>query len=106
MSRSNSKTRGERVCHGRPAAKRIAAVLAVVFALCLMPVCHLFYSLYSVYLRSQKRNQEYASLLQRLQWADQGYRNVSRAPVLNGLGKLVAGICAFNLVLRFCRCLC
>jgi len=51
-------------------------------------------------------NREYAEFLQRLQWADQGYRSASRAPALNSLGKLAAGICFFNLVLRFCRCLC
>ena len=51
-------------------------------------------------------NQEYANLLQRLQGADQGYRSASRAPALSGIGRLVAGICAFNLVLRLCGCFC
>ena len=51
-------------------------------------------------------NQEYQQLLSRLQWADQGYRSASHAPALNHLGRLVVGICAFNLMLRFCRCLC
>ena len=47
-------------------------------------------------------NQEYQQLLSRLQWADQGYRSVSQAPVLSGIGRLVAGLCAFNLVTRLC----
>ena len=51
-------------------------------------------------------NREYVELLQRLQWAEQGYRSASRAPALNSLGKLAAGICFFNLMLRLCRCIC
>ena len=51
-------------------------------------------------------NAEYQQFLGRLQWADQRYRSVSRAPALSGIGRLVAGICAFNLLIRFCRCLC
>ena len=51
-------------------------------------------------------NTEYQQFLGRLQWADQSYRSVSRAPALSGIGRLVAGICAFNLMIRFCRCLC
>ncbi|MBR3059124.1 MAG: DnaJ domain-containing protein [Oscillospiraceae bacterium] len=51
-------------------------------------------------------NAEYRQLLDRLQWADQRYRSVSHAPALSGIGRLVAGICAFNLLIRFCRCLC
>ena len=51
-------------------------------------------------------NAEYQQFLNRLQWADQRYRSVSRAPALSGIGRLVAGICAFNLLIRFCRCLC
>ena len=51
-------------------------------------------------------NAEYRQLLDRLQWADQRYRSTSHAPALSGIGKLVAGICAFNLFIRFCRCLC
>lgn len=51
-------------------------------------------------------NPEYQQFLQSIQWAEQSYRSVSRAPVFGGVGRLVAGICAFNLVLRFCRCFC
>ena len=51
-------------------------------------------------------NPEYQQFLSRIQWADQRYRSVSHAPALSGIGKLVAGICAFNLFIRFCRCLC
>ena len=51
-------------------------------------------------------NPEYQQFLSGLQWADQRYRSNSRAPALSGIGRLVAGICAFNLMIRFCRCLC
>ena len=51
-------------------------------------------------------NPEYQQFLGRIQWADQRYRSVSHAPALSGIGRLVAGICAFNLLIRFCRCLC
>lgn len=51
-------------------------------------------------------NPEYQQFLSRIQWADQRYRSTSHAPALSGIGKLVAGICAFNLFIRFCRCLC
>ena len=51
-------------------------------------------------------NREYQQLLSQIQWADQSYRSVSHAPVFAGVGRLVAGICAFNLILRLCRCFC
>ena len=49
---------------------------------------------------------EYQQFLSSLQYGDRQYRTVSTAPVFGGIGRLVAGICAFNLLLRFCRCLC
>ena len=51
-------------------------------------------------------NPEYQQLLSSLQWADQRYRSTSQSPVLGGIGKLVAGICVVNMLLRFCNCLC
>ena len=51
-------------------------------------------------------NTEYQQCLSRIQYGDRQYRTVSHAPVFGGFGRLVAGICAFNLLIRFCRCLC
>ena len=50
-------------------------------------------------------NEEYQQLLSRIRWADERYRSTSSAPAVSGLGKLVAGICVFNLLTRLCcRC--
>ena len=51
-------------------------------------------------------NPEYRQLLSQIQWADQSYRSVSRAPAVSGIGRLLVGVLAFNLLLRFCRCFC
>jgi molecular chaperone DnaJ len=51
-------------------------------------------------------NNEYQQFLARLQWSEPQYRSTTRTPVLFGVGKLVAGICAARMLCRFCSCFC
>ena len=55
--------------------------------------------------RLEPGNEAYRALLARMQQGGAAYRTATRVPAVSGIGKIIAGICAAELVCRFCSCL-